>query len=516
MGLTGSAGWATGAGGSVGDATPATDAPDGLAAPRTIGANPAASGGSGTDPAATLGDLMTRTKLVCTIGPATLDRIDDLVAAGMDVARINFSHAGDADRRAAAQGVRRAAEAAGRPVAMFADLAGPKIRLGDLEGDTVDLESGSPFVLRPHAGPAGSVAGAGVSYPSLARDLERGDRILLADGAAELRVTSVRGHAVETEVVRGGRIRSRAGVSVPSARLSTPALTEKDRADIPAALQIGADYVAQSFVRRAADVRELRELLGEDGPPVIAKIETRPAIDDFDAICDEAAAVMIARGDLGVELPYEEVPILQKQLVRRALDRGVPTIVATQMLESMIGSPRPTRAETSDVANAIFDGADAVMLSGETAIGEYPILAAEAAVRISRLVEEQGRDFLPSGGTPSVDSDAAALATAAAAIACYTRTGHTARIIAARRPRVPILAFSPTPEVVRRLALVRGVEPRTCLPPSETGERLGLMAWLLGEDSTLPPGSAVVLVASTATPGSGPNLLELHRIPAAR
>jgi pyruvate kinase len=231
---------------------------------------------------------------------------------------------------------------------------------------------------------------------------------------------------------------------------------------------------------------------------------------------------MIARGDLGVELPYEEVPILQKQLVRRALDRGVPTIVATQMLESMIGSPRPTRAETSDVANAIFDGADAIMLSGETAIGEHPILAAEAAVRICRLVEERGQAFLPAGGTPSVDTDAGALATAAAAIAvsehdvaaiaCYTRTGETARIIAARRPRVPILAFSPNAETLRRLALVRGVEPRPCVPPPEAGERLGLMAWLIGEDALLPPGSAVVLVASTATPGSGPNLLELHRV----
>jgi pyruvate kinase len=269
-------------------------------------------------------------------------------------------------------------------------------------------------------------------------------------------------------------------------------------------------------------VRALRELLGPDGAPIVVKVETRPAVDDFDAICDEAGAVMIARGDLGVELPYEEVPIIQKQLVRRALDRGVPTIVATQMLESMIASPRPTRAETSDVANAIFDGADAIMLSGETAIGQHPILAAEAAVRISRLVEDRGRAFLPAGGSPSVDSDADALATAAAAIAstehdvsaiaCYTRSGHTALMIAARRPRVPILAFSPNPEVVRQLALVRGVEPRACVPPGDVGERLGLMAWLLGEDSTLPAGSAVVLVASTARPGSGPNLLELHRV----
>jgi pyruvate kinase len=465
---------------------------------------------------------MPRTKLVCTIGPATIDRVDELVAVGMDMARVNFSHATSDDRTTTARRVRAAADAAGRTVALLADLPGPKIRLGDLRQDALELEAGQRFVLRGADHDPGSADGAGVTYPRLAADLRPGDRVLLADGAAELRVTASREPDLETEVVRGGRIRSRAGVSVPSERLSTPALTERDRADLPTAIEIGADYVAQSFVRRASDLHELRELLGPDGPPIIAKIETRPAIDDFDAICDASGAVMIARGDLGVELPYEEVPILQKQLVRRALDRGVPTIVATQMLESMIGSPRPTRAETSDVANAIFDGADAIMLSGETAIGEHPILAAEAAVRICRLVEERGQAFLPAGGTPSVDTDAGALATAAAAIAvsehdvaaiaCYTRSGETARIIAARRPRVPILAFSPNAETLRRLALVRGVEPRPCVPPPEAGERLGLMAWLIGEDALLPPGSAVVLVASTATPGSGPNLLELHRV----
>ena len=231
----------------------------------------------------------------------------------------------------------------------------------------------------------------------MAADLRAGDRVLLADGAVELRVVAT-GDDVATEVVRGGTIRSRAGVSVPSERLSTPALTEKDRADIPIALELGVDYVAQSFVRRAEDVRTLRGLLGDQPPPIVAKIETRPAIDDFDAILEVVDAVMIARGDLGVELPYEEVPIIQKQLVRRALDRGVPTIVATQMLESMIEAPRPTRAEASDVANAVFDGADAIMLSGETAIGRYPILAAEAAVRIARQCEEKGHAHLAPGG----------------------------------------------------------------------------------------------------------------------
>jgi pyruvate kinase len=466
---------------------------------------------------------MARTKLVCTIGPATIDRIDELVAAGMDVARVNFTHATPSERGRSAERIRAAAATAGRNVALLADLAGPKIRIGDLADGSVELESGKPFVLRASSDAPGAADGAGVTYRDLAADLQPGDRVLLSDGAAELRVSRTVDHDVETEIVRGGTIRSRAGVNVPSERLSSPALTAADRADLPTALEIGADYIAQSFVRNAGDVRELRGLLGPDGPPIIAKIETRSAIDDFDAICDAVGAVMIARGDLGVELPYEEVPILQKQLVRHALDRGVPTIVATQMLESMIGSPRPTRAETSDVANAIFDGADAIMLSGETAIGRYPVLAAEAAVRVARLCEERGTKHLPAGAPPRADTDAGALAYAAAtiaasdhdvaAIACYTRTGETARIIASLRPKVPVIAFSPDPAIVRRLALVHGVDPRPCAPPPDSTGKLGLMAWLIGEGAGLPAGSAVVLVASTATPGSGPNLLELHRVP---
>jgi pyruvate kinase len=466
---------------------------------------------------------MRRTKLVCTIGPASIERIDGLVDAGMDVARINFSHGTPDSHAVAVERVRETSRASGRTVAVLVDLPGPKIRLGDLDGGEVELVAGDPFDLHPEEWPHGGRGGAHVSR-ALGDELGPGDRILLADGAAELQVTSTDA-VVHAEVTRGGTIRSHAGVSVPAARLRGPSLTDHDRREAPRAVTLGTDLMAQSFVRRAADVLELRALLGPDGPPIVAKIETRPAVDDFDAICEVADAVMIARGDLGVELPYEEVPILQKQLVRRALDRSIPTIVATQMLESMTTSPRPTRAEASDVANAIFDGADAIMLSGETAIGAHPVLAAEAAVRIARLCESRGEAFLPGGAAARGGSDAGALAYAAAAIAttgrdvsaiaCYTRSGQTARTIAAHRPRVPILAFSPDHGVVRRLAIVHGVEPRLCVPPPDSGARLGLMAWLLAEDATLPAGSAVVLVASTATPGTGPNLLELHRIPEA-
>ncbi len=342
-----------------------------------------------------------RTKLVCTLGPATRDRTDELVAAGMDVARLNFSHGSPASRAAAAVAVRASAAEAGQPVAILADLAGPKIRLGELAGGAVVLAAGRPFRLAIRGrGRPGGVDGATVSYRRIADDVRAGDRILLADGAAELRVTAIGDGVVDTEVVRGGTVRSRAGVSIPSERLTTSALTAKDRADVPRALGLEADLIAQSFVRRAEDVHALRELLGPDGPLIVAKIETRAAVDDFDRILGAADAVMIARGDMGVELPYEEVPIIQKQLVRRALDRGVPSIVATQMLESMIASPRPTRAEASDVANAVFDGADAIMLSGETAIGAYPILAAEAAVRICRLCEQRGSEHLAAGAAP--------------------------------------------------------------------------------------------------------------------
>ena len=457
---------------------------------------------------------------MCTIGPASIARLDDVLAAGMEVALVNFSHGSCVSHSFATRGVRDAADRAGRTIALLADLPGPKIRLGDLHGEAVDLRAGDAFDLHPEPWPHGDQHGAHVSRP-LADELQPGDRVLLADGAAELRVATTDG-IVRTEVVRGGTIRPHAGVSVPSERLAGGGLTDQDRRDAGRAILLGADYVAQSFVRRSTDITDLRDLLGPGGPPIVAKIETRPAVDDFDAICEAADGVMIARGDLGVELPYEEVPILQKQLVRRALDRGVPTIVATQMLESMTAAPRPTRAEASDVANAIFDGADAIMLSAETAIGAHPVLAAEAAARIAELCVTRGGDLMARSAPPDADSDAGVLASAAAAIAdrtadvaaiaCYTRTGRTARELASRRPRTPIIAFSPDPAVVRRLALVHGVEPRGCIP-SPSDDRLELLASLLADDRGLPPGGAVVLVASTAVPGTGPNLLELFRLP---
>ena len=456
-----------------------------------------------------------RTKLVATIGPASIDCIPELLAAGMDVARINLSHGTDEEHALAIGRVREADPTA----AVLVDLPGPKIRLGDLVEPVVKLTAGDGFVLRPGDEAPGDASSAYVGYPALGEDLRAGDRILLADGAAELRVVSI-GPEVQTEVVRGGPIRPHAGVSVPSDRLSRPTLTEEDRRGAPRVAALGANYLAQSFVRRSDDIRELRALTGSAALPIVAKIETRAAVDDFDDVARAADAVMIARGDLGVELPFEEVPIIQKQLVRRALDLGVPVIVATQMLESMVVAPRPTRAEASDVANAIFDGADAILLSAETAIGANPVLAVEAAARIAVECDRRGSAYLSPGRSPTAETDADALAYAAVAlagaeadvtaIACYTRSGRTARILSSLRPRVPILAFSPDPVVVAELALVHGVHARPCEAAADA--RLAFLSGHLEAEPGLPAGSAVVLVASTAAPGSGPNLLEVARV----
>ena len=325
------------------------------------------------------------TQLVCTIGPGSAARVPELVAAGMDVARINFSHGTPHEHAAAAAAVRAAAQAAGRSIGILIDLPGPKIRLGLLAGGEVQLVVGEPFILMAGRR-AGDRYGATTTHAGLAADLRPGDPVYLADGAIELRVTRCTDD-VETEVVRGGTVRSGAGVNVPSRRLTLPALTDRDRRLLPRALALRPDLVAQSFVRRAEDVAELREALGDAPATIVAKIETRPAVDDIERILTAAPAIMVARGDLGIEIPFEEVPIVQKELVARASARGVTSIVATQMLESMVHSPRPTRAEASDVANAVLDGATAILLSAETAIGAYPVESAATAMRIVRHAE---------------------------------------------------------------------------------------------------------------------------------
>ena len=459
-----------------------------------------------------------RTKLVCTIGPASAERIGDLVAAGMDVARINFSHGTPEEHKGYVHAVRAAAHSARRSVAVMADLPGPKIRLGELIGGVAHLETGSPFTLRSADEP-GNANGASVSTSGLATQLEAGDRVLLADGAAELRVTEVQGADVATEVVNGGTVRSRSGVNIPSSRLTGDGLTDDDRAAIPRALDLRADLIAQSFVRTADDVRALKAMLPADGPRLVAKIETQSALDQIDGIMEVADGIMVARGDLGVDIPFEEVPLAQKKLIRAAQERDRFTIVATQMLESMTAAPRPTRAEASDVANAVLDGTDAVMLSAETAIGSFPVEALSAMARICVATE---RDSAARAQTAATDLVTPATATIMAATAvtgytdvgaiwCFTRTGHTAEKLSMTRPQVPIVAFTLSPIVARRLAVRRGVVPMI-LPATAKAEPLVERmesAWRAQRNQG--EYDAVVLV-TTSQQSHGINRMEVHRL----
>jgi pyruvate kinase len=464
-----------------------------------------------------------RSKLVCTVGPATAsaDAVRALAEAGTDVFRVNMSHGTPATHAASVNLARHVARDLGLELAVMADLPGPKIRLGELADERLQLATGSRFVLRADGRP-GDANGAPITYPGLGRDVEPGDRVLLADGVAELRVARIDDDDVVTEVVRGGTVGARAGVNVPSERLSLPAITDGDRAALARAVDLGVDLVAQSFIRTADDVLELRSLMGDRTLPIVAKIETRPAVEAIDRICRHVDAVMVARGDLGVELPLEEIPVLQKSLLRTARAAGRATIVATQMLESMLHAPRPTRAEASDVANAILDGADAIMLSGETAVGDFPIEAARTASRIAEVAEERGEAFR-SPPPPSTHRDeAAAVAHAAAqianddraiaAIACYTGSGLTANLLSAERPRVPIVAFASTPSVRRALAVRWGVVPAKGRDPSDTEEMIALMDEGLRALGLADAGASAVMAASSPADRTHTNLLKVHRV----
>ncbi|HEY1330894.1 MAG TPA: pyruvate kinase [Actinomycetota bacterium] len=467
---------------------------------------------------------MRKAKLICTLGPATATprAVRALVDAGMDVARINFSHGTHDEHASALERVRAASGEAGRTVAALADLSGPKVRLGELSHH-LHLEPGMRFVLRPD-GPPGDETGASTSHPGLGHDLRPGDRVLIADGVVELVVMEA-GDEVVTEVVkalRKARVAPHAGVNVPSERLSMPAVTEKDRADLAAVLDMGFDLVAQSFVRSAADVQALRTLMGDRRVPIVAKIENRPAVEAAEDVAAAADAVMVARGDLGVEIPLEEIPVTQKELIRVCRRAGTPSIVATQMMESMLGSASPTRAEVSDAANAVLDGADAVMLSGETAIGAYPAEAAEAAATVVRVAEERGAPFRAPAPVSTVDDDGRAVAQAAcaiartglevSAIACFTRTGYTARALAAARPDQPIIAFSSEPSTVRTLALTWGVQPFLSDAPSDVDELIAMMDRRLVGDGLCGRGRTVVMVAAAPVGHAHTNLLKVHHL----
>ncbi|MGB7296652.1 MAG: pyruvate kinase [Candidatus Aminicenantales bacterium] len=416
---------------------------------------------------------MPRTKIVCTIGPASRSSkiLAELISTGMSVARLNFSHGSHAEHGAVISDLRRLALELGRPVAILQDLGGPKIRVGPVAGGTVMLEPGSLFTLTGRRVP-GSARSVSISYPALPRDVRRGDTLLLGDGAIELRVSRVTPQDIKCRVIIGGPLSSHKGINLPSRSLRLPAITEKDEKDLAFGIRQKVDYIALSFVRNAKDILKAKKLMAarKCAIPLIAKIEKHEALDNIDEIIPLVQAVMVARGDLGVEIPLESVPRIQKWLIQKSNAGGKPVITATQMLRSMVENPRPTRAEVADVANAVLDGTDAVMLSEETAIGRFPV---EAVRMIARVVADAERIFPYAdwtrkwwGESGKSLSEAVALSACtladeirAAAIISFTQSGLTARLVSKFRPACPILALTSLPKTYRHLSLVWGVTP---------------------------------------------------------
>jgi pyruvate kinase len=431
-----------------------------------------------------------RTKIVGTLGPSSTSReaIRGLVEAGLNVARINFSHGTHEQHAERVRVVREVAAELGRHVAILGDLQGPRIRIGDLPA-SIQLEAGEDLQLLPEDEPHDvAKRELPVTYELLADDVNPGDRILINDGLIELVVLDVEGRRVHARVVHGGKLSSHKGINLPGVQVSAPSITDKDRADVEFAVAHELDYIALSFVRRAEDVHSLRALIPKR-TLIVAKIEKDQALDNIEEIVRATDAVMVARGDLGVELPFERVPLAQKQIIHLSQRLGRPVITATQMLESMIENPRPTRAEASDVANAILDGTDAVMLSAETAAGAYPRLAVAAMRRIITEIESHpftvSRDERRVRGVFVTTEEAIAAATVAASrqlgsplVVVFTKSGFSARIVASHRPPVPILALTDQPLVARQLAMVWGVVPEL-VPHQDSYEemvRVGLSA----------------------------------------
>ena len=478
-----------------------------------------------------------RTRIVCTIGPASASPnvLRTMIQAGMDVARLNFSHGDHATHRQVAADVREAAEAADRPIALLGDLQGPKIRTGPLESAFMRLVRGRIVILTGEsrtrraqdAHSEGSPQAENhieISHPELVEALQRGDHVLLDDGRIEFVVRSVEGRQAEASVVRGGLLGERKGVSVPGRPLPMPALTEKDLEDLKLAVELKVDWVALSFVRQPEDVILCQKHLGDLAckTPVIAKLEKLEAIRNLSKILEVADAVMVARGDLGVELKLGDLPAVQKDVIDRANRAGVPVITATEMLESMVTSNRPTRAETSDVANAIWDGTDAVMLSQETSVGAHPVEAVRAMARIC-LSAERHPDYQRArqlwrepGQVGSAIAHAAATAAdelGARAIIAFTESGTTALRCSKARPRVPVVAASPHPEVLRKTALYSGVIPLLVSPGKDTDQMVANATEAARESGLVRKGDTVVVVAGVPVGLAGQtNLLKVETV----
>jgi pyruvate kinase len=475
---------------------------------------------------------MRRAKIVATLGPACSEAavLEKLIGLGVDVARLNFSHGRHEDHAQRLDRIRAASRHLGKAVAVLQDLQGPKIRTGPLKAGKagVKVESGEEIVITTEGEIQGDERMVSTTYPHLSEDVRPGDRLLVDDGLLEFRVLSTDGVRTRAEVVEGGILGEHKGINLPGVTLRADPMSEKDRADLAFGIAHGIDYVALSFVRSAEDIALCRSEMERAGRvvPVIAKIEKPEALDHIDGIIAAADGVMVARGDLGVEILPERVPLIQKEICRKANRAGKPVIIATQMLNSMIEHPRPTRAEASDVANAIWDGADAVMLSGETASGKYPLLAVQM---MDRIVREAESALLPrevgvaaiapsEHGAPVAEVIAAAACEAATvsasvAICCFTLRGETARLLARFRPNVAIVAFSPDQSIRRRLALYWGVVPKVMEPVKNADLMTEMVSDRLLADGVASPGDRVVVVHGSplGIPGQT-NSIRLHEI----
>jgi pyruvate kinase len=470
---------------------------------------------------------MRKAKVVCTIGPASDSEeiLKKMILAGMDVARLNFSHGDHASHKKIHARLRKLSRACKRPLAILQDVQGPRIRLGTFSGGKATLTTGEQFILTTRA-VQGDDMRASVQYANLHKDVQKGDRVLIADGTIQLRVVEVDDRDILTKVVVGGQLKDHKGINLPGVSISSPSVTEKDKRDIRLGLKLGMDVVAISFVRSPDDVLKVRRMIrkAKSSCQVIAKIEHPEAVDNLDDILDVCDGIMVARGDLGVELPPERVPAIQKSAIQRANARGKIVIVATQMLESMIANPRPTRAEASDVANAVFDGADAMMLSGETAAGRYPMESLQMMVRI--IVEAEKSPALLNSPRPRLLKDPAKFTNAisnatvmasedigARLIVAFTESGNTARLISDYRPAARILALTPHMETYNHMAILWGVEPVKVPSVRSTDAMLRQVNSTLVERGFATAGEELVITSGVplGEPGST-NMLKLHKV----
>ncbi len=468
-----------------------------------------------------------RAKIVGTIGPAssTENVFRELVRAGLDVARLNFSHGTQPDKIKLIQMIRKVAAEERKPICILGDLQGPKIRTGKLRNRVpVLLKGGQSLTITPRD-VAGTTTVIGTTFPTLAENLEEGSRILLSDGLIELRVSRIRGMDVECHVINGGMLGEFKGINLPGIAVRVPSLTSKDEADLEFAVKNGVDMVAVSFVRTAEDVRLVKQRVAALGSEtwIIAKLEKPQAIEHLESILEIADGVMVARGDLGVEMPPEKVPAIQKRVIRRAAELRKPVITATQMLESMIENPRPTRAEASDVANAIYDGTDAVMLSAESAAGKYPVAAVAMMAKIVSETELQMRSegqrysYHAEGGLSIPETICESMAHAAddldlSAIAVFTETGTTARVLSKYHPAPPIFALSSVEGVIRRMMLLWGVHPVLCPKLQHTDQMVNTAEGLLMDAGYVKPKQILGIVAGTRTKTGSTNFMRLYMV----